>query len=275
MKTLVIIGDHPRNLGLLKNLLQSRIVNINCLILFKRESLIPEPPKNISNEIKKFWRLHFKKRYLAEKKYFKFNKVDFSKIKNIIRINDEKEFYKKKLINFIKKENFQASFITGIPIIKNPLLETLPLNTVNLHLGLIPHYKGAITMFWPFYFLEPTMAGTTYHIIDKYVDTGEILHNNIPQLKKGDGMHDVACKAIVSAHKDISKVIREIRRRLKKKIEPKKDFSLRYKGKLFLKSDWKPEMLKIIYGFYKDRIVDLYLNNKIKSIKPVIKKIKK
>ena len=118
------------------------------------------------------------------------------------------------------------------------------------------------------------MAGTTYHIIDKYVDTGEILHNNVPFLKKGDGMHDVACKAIISAHKDLPKIVKEIQRRLTKKIKPKKDTSLRHKGKLFLKSDWKPEMLEVIYGFFKDKIVDQYLNKKIKCKKPKLIKIK-
>ena len=60
-----------------------------------------------------------------------------------------------------------------------------------------------------------------------------------------------------------------------KNIKPKKNLSLRYKGKLFLKSDWKPEMLKIIYEFYKDKIVDQYLDKKIKEKKPILVKINK
>jgi len=129
-------------------------------------------------------------------------------------------------------------------------------------------------MFWPFYFLEPTMAGTTYHIIDKYVDTGEILHNNVPKLKRGDGMHDVSCKAILSAHKDLPKIIKEIKKRLKYKIKPKIDLSLRYSGKLFLKKNWKPEFLIIIYTLFKDKIVDAYLDKKISCPKPKLIKLK-
>ena len=53
-----------------------------------------------------------------------------------------------------------------------------------------------------------------------------------------------------------------------KQIKPKKDTSLRYRGKLYLKSDWKPEMLRVIYEFFDDKIVDLYLDNKIKCPKP-------
>ena len=107
------------------------------------------------------------------------------------------------------------------------------------------------------------MAGTTYHIIDKFVDTGEIIHNNVPTLEYGDGMHDVASKAVVTAHRDINIVVGEIIKRVRKGIEPKKDISLRLKGKLFLKSDWKPEMLSLIYNHYDDKLVDLYLNNQI------------
>ena len=175
---------------------------------------------------------------------------------------------------FLQNRQGTPPLLVSFQLKKKPLLKLLPKNTVNLHLGLIPHYKGLITMFWPFYFLEPTMAGTTYHIIDKYVDTGEILHNNVPKLRRGDGIHDVSCKAILSAHKDLPKVIKEIKRRLKYKIQPKIDLSLRYSGKLFLKNEWKPEFLIVIYTFFKDKIVDAYLDKKISCPKPKLIKLR-
>ena len=65
MKTLVIIGDHPRNLGLLTKLIRNKLVSVECLILFKREELIPKPPKEFSKKIKKLWRLHFNKKIFS------------------------------------------------------------------------------------------------------------------------------------------------------------------------------------------------------------------
>ena len=44
MNVLVIIGDHPRNLGLLKKLSKQKNITIGGLILFKREEMIPRPP---------------------------------------------------------------------------------------------------------------------------------------------------------------------------------------------------------------------------------------
>ena len=61
---------------------------------------------------------------------------------------------------------------------------------------------------------------------------------------------------------------------MKKKIKPQKDLSLRYRGKLFLKKDWKPELLRNIYDLYDDKIVDLYLDKKISSHKPHLIKVK-
>ena len=60
----------------------------------------------------------------------------------------------------------------------------------------------------------------------------------------------------------------KIKKRIELNINPKKDNSLRFKGKLFTKSDWKPEMLNIIYDYYEDKIVDLYLDKKIYCPKP-------
>lgn len=124
------------------------------------------------------------------------------------------------------------------------------------------------------------MVGTTYHFINKEienknnkVDTGEILHNNVPKLKIGDSMHDVSTRALLTAIKDIHLVMRYVNSRIKKKLKPNYDNSIISKGKLFLASDWKPEMLQFIYGTYKDKIVDLYLKNKIVYKKPKLKKI--
>ena len=161
-----------------------------------------------------------------------------------------------------------------MPIIKSPLLEIIPNYTVNLHLGIIPNYKGAITMFWPFYNLQPSMAGTTYHIIDKFVDTGEIIHQNVPVLKYGDGMHDVSCKALMAALDDLNYVVKEVKSRIQEKKKVNKDFTLKRKGKLFKNSDWNPEMLKKIYLQYNDKIVDMFLSGELKSPKPNLIKIK-
>ena len=64
-----------------------------------------------------------------------------------------------------------------------------------------------------------------------------------------------------------------LNKELKIKKPPINDPTLRFKGKLFLKSNWKPEMLVKIYRSYNDRIVDLYLKKEIISPAPILKQI--
>ena len=52
------------------------------------------------------------------------------------------------------------------------------------------------------------------------------------------------------------------------------DQNLKTSGKIFKKTDFQPEHLAIIYKYYKDKIVDLYLEKKINSPKPKLIKIR-
>lgn len=128
----------------------------------------------------------------------------------------------------------------------------------NLHGGLSHWYKGAATMFWPFYFLEPNYVGTTLHYITRKIDAGNIVQHTVPKLEHGDCMHEVACKAIVAATGDVMKVMQKMNAgEVFLGVEQQKN------GKLFLERDWRPEHLRLIYDLYEDKIVDLYLNGEI------------
>ena len=222
----------------------------------------------------KLWKLHFSKRKISEEKFFKIDNKILKKIKNKTIISNSKELNSRKTEKFFLKNKYDLCIISGIPIIKERLLDKLPKFVVNLHLGLIPDYKGSITGFWPMYDLKPTMLGTTFHFISKKVDTGEIIHQNVPRLAKNDGIHDVASKAILSAVKDIRLVINEVKKRIKFNHNIRKNKSLEKKGKTYKSKDWKPEMLKKIYLKYGDKIPKLYLEGKIKSPKPKLIKLK-
>ena len=88
-------------------------------------------------------------------------------------------------------------------------------------------------------------------------------------------MHETSCKAINAGLADLNKVVSFTKKRIQKNIKSKKDKTLRVKGKLFKNSDWRPEMLRVIYDYFNDKIVDLYLTNKIKCKKPKLIKLNK
>ncbi len=274
MNLILIIGNHPRNLILLKKILNIKTLKIKKLIIHKREKLNPKPSNNLKPLLRKLWKLHFFKREISEKKFFKVDQKILRKIKNKTYISSSKELNSNKIEKIFIRNKYDLCIISGIPIIKKRLFSKLPKFVVNLHLGLIPYYKGSITGFWPMYDLKPTMLGTTFHFIGKKVDTGEIIHQNIPKLAKTDGIHDVASKAILAAVNDVGLVIDEVKKRIKLNKNINVDKSLEKRGKLYKSKDWNPKMLKKIYLKYKDKIPKLYLDGKINSPKPKLIKIK-
>lgn len=278
MNIIIICTDHKRNQIALKYFSKINFVKIiKIYVVKKKEPEIPIAPKKLNIRLKKLWKLHFNKRFEAENKRFKFSIKENFDEKKVEYINDLNKILKDK--NLFKKK-IDLCFTSGIPILKKEILKILPKYILNLHLGLIPHYKGSITMFWPFLLLEPQMAGTTYHLINKKVnnknlkiDTGEIIHQNKPKLRFGYSMHDVAAEAILAAMRDLKKVFLYLRQRIKKNTPVRIDKSLETRGKLFKKSDWKPEMLEIIYNTFNDKIVDMYLRKQIFGKKIKIKKL--
>ena len=259
MNILLIIGDHLRHKKFLEIL--SNEIKISCVIMEKRENSIPNT-NFIKNKIdKKNFIKHFKNREISEKKYFKLkkNKIDTEiiSIKNI----KEKQNDCKKILNRI---NPDIVFTFGVSLIPLKLLKIMPKYSINLHSGLAPYYKGAACNFWPFYFLEPNWVGMTFHLLSKKLDSGNILHHTTPKLNIKDNIHDVSCKAQLKSFKESLKIINLIK---KKKI---KEHKLNLNGKLFLKKDFKPEHLRIVYNLYKDDIVKYYLQNKIHKTKPKV-----
>ena len=86
-----------------------------------------------------------------------------------------------------------------------------------------------------------------------------MLYIILPQKLNIDNIHDVSCKVQLKSFKDSIKIIEMIKN---KKI---KKYTINQSGKLFLKKDFKPEHLRIIYNLYNDDIVKMFLKNKLKK----------
>jgi folate-dependent phosphoribosylglycinamide formyltransferase PurN len=257
MRVLFIVKNHPRNIQICLEFVK-KIKNIKTeLILMPGDSLLPSPPEYLSLNLKKLWKLHFSKRYDFEKLYFD-NDLENIKlsINNFIKIQS----YDFKICEYLKKNRFDICFVSGVKIIPSKVLKLLPVYTINFHLGFIPYYKGTITTFWPFYFLEPHMLATTFHVIDEKVDCGEIIEINFPKLIKSDSLHESSCKAIINGQLNIDKIYKHCLSRIENKKTPSKNSELYYQGKMFRNKDWKPEMLQFIYEVHKDEIVKNFYN---------------
>ena len=275
-KILFIGGTHPRHLYY-ANKIHERYLLAGA-VFQNRGRLIPAELKGLQK--KSWWNLHFQNRDEAEKKYFGKQDNYYGLPRCEVPSNAIND---KVVIEFIKEINPDIVLIFGCGMIKGELAEALPELTINLHLGLSPRYRGAATLFWPFYFLEPQWAGCTFHKIVDEPDAGDILHQCVPELSRGDKIHDVACKAVVQATEDMVTMLGSYDSGLLKcacmdgcelcwgneeKIGHWKFYPQSTTGKNFLSRDFQPSHLRMIYETYNDDIVDQYLDGNLKQQKP-------
>ena len=258
MKYLIIGGDHPRHLYYLNSIVNN--CNVVGAILEKREEFMPTPPNDLEQIDYDNFIKHFTNREKNEIKYFGKEKI----IPNCpIHYVEEDTLSLEKSVEFVEKLKPDIVFIFGTGMIRNPLYSILPKLKINLHLGLSPRYRGSATLFWPFYFLEPNWAGSTFHLITDEPDAGEIIHQSVPILERGDTIHEVACKVVKQSAIDVIKII--------KILEGGKQLVLHRQtttGKNFLTRDFIPQHLRLIYNMYNDNIVDKYLDGNIKPKNP-------
>ena len=202
MRYLIIGGDHPRHLYYANAIVES--CNVVGAIMEHRESFIPEPPNDLQENDKANFIKHFDNREKYEKEYF----GEERKLPDCpIHYVERDTLSSQETVDFVKELKPDVVFIYGPGMIREPLFSALPNYKINLHLGLSPRYRGSATLFWPFYFLEPNWAGSTFHIISNEPDAGEIIHQSIPELKRGDTIHEVSCRVVQKSAEDVTKII--------------------------------------------------------------------
>ncbi len=256
MKVLLFAGTHPRHLFFHKAIVNSGVDYF--AIVMERENLIPITPKNILETDKKNYLRHFKERKEIENKNFGNLKIkdvfNENRILTVDSLNLNSDLVKDK----VKKFKADIAIIFGVNLIKEPVFSVLPKYKINLHLGLSPWYRGSATLFWPFYFLKPQFAGLTLHNISNSPDSGDIFHQSTPNLKKGDGIHNVGSNVVLKGSKEIVQMLDKFNK------EKKLDFqSQKTTGRLWLGKDFKPNHLRVIYDLFDNKIVDEYLSGNL------------
>ena len=254
-KLMGIFGSHPRHLYYANQI--HKHFPLAGAIIQQRGGMMPKQPLDISKRDARLWDTHFTNRVKAEDKYFEQQEFPDTEL----RVVGATHLESKMSVDFVKEINPDVVLVFGCGMIRGDLADVLPELSINLHLGLSPRYRGAATLFWPFYFLEPQWAGCTFHKIVHEPDAGEILHQCVPALHKRMKIHEVACNAVIKATFDMGRLL--------------DNFSNGWffqeqtaTGKNFLARDFQPAHLRMIYEVYDDDIVEQYLDGKLKQHKP-------
>ena len=76
--------------------------------------------------------------------------------------------------------------VHGTRIISQKILETIPATFINVHAGITPRYRGSHGAYWAIANGDKENCGVTVHLVDKGIDTGNILGQAIIPYDKKD-----------------------------------------------------------------------------------------
>lgn len=253
MKILLMIGDSLRHKKIAIELYKKNM--LGALIIETRETMMPCPPSYLDEEMVALFNKHFEERLNAEEKFFSDVKGFVPQVPTLTLTREE--LNGEKMQEFIKCTPHDMAISYGVHFLSNKLLDCINGEKWNIHGGLSPWYRGCTTHFWPSYMLEPQMTGMTVHCLTQKLDGGEIVHHSTPSLVRGDGLHDLACRAVLTVANELSVLVEMLAESSLKPYRKQKT-----SGKIWLERDWVPECLRQIYLTYENRVVDYYLDGR-------------
>ena len=257
MSTVFLTGSHPRHAAMARTIFDSG--SLEALVIERREDHVPMPPPDLSQKLNRLFMLHFERREASESEHF--GKSQFPDVPTLII--ERNELNGDHVRKWLQQFHPDLLLSYGVHLLDERILQIPNRKSWNIHGGLSPWYRGVITHFWPSYFLEPQFTGMTVHETTDAVDGGAIIHQTRAELVRGDGIHDLSCRAVRSLLPDISRLLRAFHDSAT--ITPQPQTTT---GRIWRSADWRPEHLRQIYDFYDDSIVDLYLNGEFSQREP-------
>lgn len=163
----------------------------NVIYWRKREQKLKKIKRNISKHgilyilwllIRCINKMFLKKIHTSIDRILLFPKIEsdlFSTCSELnINLHEINDIHSDEGIQLIKSFNCDLLVVCGTGILKESVFELPKLGSINLHQGEVPKYRGAPPGFWELWNKEK-QVGVTVHFVDKGVDTGDIILQEI------------------------------------------------------------------------------------------------
>jgi folate-dependent phosphoribosylglycinamide formyltransferase PurN len=195
---------------------------------------------------------HFVARDAAEDAYFSGDAVVRAPARQVAPrgCNDADE------IEAMRKASPEVVLVFGTSLLQQPLIDAFAGRIINIHLGLSPYYRGAGTNFWPLVNGEPEYCGATIHLLDAGVDSGPILSHVRPDIRRGDGPHDIGNKTITAAAQALVEIARVHAR------SPLRGVPQAAGGRLYKRADFSADAVRQLYANFERDMIGEYLRNR-------------
>lgn len=182
-------------------------------ILLQYPRAVVIQPTFSNNNKKRNWK-GILKRILVKARYGKLKRILYSSEKNTEIVNrvpfDVKQINSTEGINFLKRLSPDLLITCRAPLLKEEIINIPSMAAVNVHYGISPKYRGNDTLFWPLLFKDFDYIGGCLHLLNKGVDTGNILAEVYPALNKEDTETSIDIKTSELLGETLVKYIRKL-----------------------------------------------------------------
>ncbi len=233
-------------------------MQVSSIVLQGREPMIADVPAELPEIDRRNTIRHFEDRVATERAYFGSPDLPDCPVLQV----DAAAVNSAETLGFIRDARPDAALVFGTQLLDDALRSALPACTINLHLGLSPRYRGAATLFWPFYFLEPAWAGATFHFLTAQADAGDIVHQVCPKLERADGIHDVGCRTVLAAADAAVRLLRRYQ------VHGRLEASAQRGGRNFRARDFRPCHLRVIYQLFDNDLVRAFIDGELEPSLP-------
>jgi folate-dependent phosphoribosylglycinamide formyltransferase PurN len=260
MSVVAVTGDHPRHVFLVQQLASAG--RLSGWIVERREPHVPLAGDDVPVGLHELFNLHFQRREAAEHRAFgALVPTDVAVDRLTVDLAD---LNSDRVRAFLADKAPSHVLSYGCHKLDDAVLSSVPARFWNTHGGLSPAYRGVHTHFWPSYMLEPQMTGMTLHETTAAIDGGAIIHQSGVRLVRGDGLHDLACRAVATLARELPTVMARAGETEAIGVTQKTT------GRIWTAAMWRAEHLVPIYRHHDDRIVDRCLDGDIVGRVPTL-----
>ena len=109
----------------------------------------------------------------------------------LVRVRDLND---PKIADYVRDRQADLLINAGGGIFREALIRTPRIGILNAHMGLLPALRGMNVLEWSLFLGRP--AGVTLHLIDRGVDTGDILRSRKIRVEAGDTIASLRARAL-------------------------------------------------------------------------------
>ena len=156
---------------------------------------------------------------------------------NVIRCSKH-QLHSNFVLQTLSKLKAKTGFIFGAPLLKKELFQIPEYGCVNIHTGLVNHYRGVDSSLWAMYDNRPDLIGTTLHYIDASIDAGNVIDTDTIDVDRYDDLDTLFYKSCQVGFRLLSNNLDDIiANKATKKI-------LENRGTLYQNKDRSSEIIK-------------------------------